>query len=66
MKKVHFKSAYYTHLLATAKIIVIIGLLTFKSSVIIAQTTPYPLKPIDEKRVQEIEKNAIGQTIRFR
>jgi hypothetical protein len=56
MKKIHFKSAYYMHLLLRAKIIVITGLLTFKSSVLIAQTAPFPLKPIDEKRVQEIEK----------
>ncbi|MES2653083.1 MAG: heparinase II/III family protein [Bacteroidota bacterium] len=53
MKKIHIKSAYYTHVLLTAKIIVITGLLTFKISVSIAQTAPF--KPIDEKRVQEIE-----------
>ena len=56
MKKVHFKPAYYTHLLLTAKIIVITGLLTLKISASIAQTAPFPLKPIDEKRVREIEK----------
>ena len=56
MKKAHFKSIYYTHLLLGAKIIVVTGLLTFKISVSIAQTVPFPLRPIDEKRVQEIER----------
>ncbi len=53
MKKAPFKSAYYTHLRLTAKIIVITGLLISKISVSTAQTAPF--KPIDEKRVQEIE-----------
>jgi hypothetical protein len=55
MKKAHFKSAHYTHLLLTAKIIVITGLLISRISVSIAQTAPFPLRPIDENRVQEIE-----------
>jgi hypothetical protein len=55
MKKTHFKSAYYTRCLLTAKIIVITGLLISRISVSTAQTAPFPLKPIDEKRVQEIE-----------
>ena len=65
MKKAHFKSAYYTHLLLTAKIIVITGLLTFKISVSIAQTAPFPLRPIDEKRVQEIEKMLLDKPSGF-
>jgi len=56
MKKVNFKSAYYTQLLLIAKVMVITGLLTFHSSALFAQTAPFPLKPIDEKRVKEIEK----------
>ena len=56
MKKAHFKSTYYTHLLLSVRVIVITGLLTFKISVSIAQTAPFPLRPIDEKRVQEIER----------
>ena len=53
MKKTHIKSAYYTRRLLTAKIIVIASLLISRISVSTAQTAPF--KPINQKRVQEIE-----------
>ncbi|WP_257668130.1 heparinase II/III family protein [Parapedobacter tibetensis] len=56
MINTYFKSAYYTHLLLTAKSLIITGLFISKISVSIAQSAPFPLKPIDEQRVQEIEK----------
>jgi hypothetical protein len=55
MKKIQFKSACHKHLRLTTKIIAIAFLLIYKASVVTAQKVPFPLKPIDEQRVKEIE-----------
>lgn len=56
MKKIHLKPACLKYLPLTIKIIAIAFLLICKESVVTAQKAPFPLKPIDEERVKEIEK----------
>src|SRR5690606_20807395 len=55
MERKYFNSIRQIRLLFTIKITAIAFLLICKMPVVIAQTAPFPLKPIDEQRVQEIE-----------
>ena len=55
MKKRYLNSVCHVRLLLSIKTI-IITILICRIQIVIAQTVPAPLRPIDEQRVQEIEK----------
>lgn len=56
MKRRHFNPARHRHPLLTAQIILATVLLICSAAAVTAQPAPFPLRPVDEQRVQEIEK----------